>query len=182
MRSLFEIYNQCGGDKGTVHSYIGVYESILAPYRDTAHSMLEIGVFHGESLRMWEQYFSSAKVVGVDLNDHPHDFDLKPMIAEGTHNLVFLDASNSELVESAFADTYFDVIIEDASHALVHQFSMYENFRTHLSPGGIYIIEDVADIDTHRQKFMDIDPSKSVEIIDRRHIKDRFDDVLIVIR
>ena len=36
-------------DRDTVHSYIEVYEEILAPYRKTAHNILESGLMSGES-------------------------------------------------------------------------------------------------------------------------------------
>ena len=44
--------------------------------------------------------------------------------------------------------------------------------------GGTYIIEDVTDINSTKQNFIDLHPNS--KIIDNRHIKNRFDDVLIV--
>ena len=39
------------GDKGTAHSYIEVYESLLAPMRETARSILEIGEWRTSAAR-----------------------------------------------------------------------------------------------------------------------------------
>jgi len=67
------------------------------------------------------------------------------------------------------------------AQALEHQLAIYRNFKEHIAPGGIYIIEDIADIDKTRPLFERIDPAKQVRILDRRNVKGRFDDVLVVI-
>ena len=165
-----------------MHSYVEVYEELLAPYRRQDVVALEIGIMGGASLRMFEEYFSEGIVYGIDLNDHPMDMaDLRPMITEGTHRIVLMDATNSEAVNRNFQRVKFDVVIEDASHILEHQLTIYENFKSKLNPGAVYIIEDVDRVDEVRPIFERIDPSKTVRVMDRRHIKGRFDDVLVVI-
>ena len=50
MKTLLEIYNKFYDpktgwpDRNTTHSYIEVYEEILAPYRKKAKNILEIGL------------------------------------------------------------------------------------------------------------------------------------------
>jgi len=190
MESLAQIYSRyqgpvdlgCG-DKGTVHSYIEVYEKLLADYRLTAQRVLEIGILTGVSLRMWEEYFFRSEVHGVDLCAQPLNglADLRPLIAEGTHHISLLDATEHDQVEAHFAGMVFDVIIEDASHAFEHQLAIYANFQPHLAKNGLYVIEDIADLDTARSTFEQIDSSRQIHILDRRNLKGRFDDVLIVI-
>jgi len=185
--TLDQIYQKCRSgdfpDKGTVHSYIEVYESILAPYRETALNILEIGILGGASLKMWEQYFT-GKVYGIDCTDQPlgGKFDLRPMIESGKHNIVIMDATNEEQIEKNFAGIKFDVIIDDGSHAVEHQLLSYFHFRKHLSLEGIYIIEDIQDIDNTRYAFETIDSKRTSLIVDRRHVKNRYDDVLAIIR
>jgi spermidine synthase len=191
MRSLAEIYETYTskdpsgpgtGDKGTVHSYIEVYEELFAPYRHATTNFLEIGVLAGSSMRMWTEYFDTSKVHGIDIDERPLNgmFDLRPMLSEG-FDIKFFDASLQNEVEKHFAGVVFDVIIDDASHAIQHQIENYKNFKSHLSKGGIYVVEDVADIDAHRSMFESMDSTKNVKIYDRRHLKNRFDDVLVVL-
>jgi hypothetical protein len=169
------------GDKGTVHSYIEVYEKVLAPYRKTAKNVLEIGLLNGDSLRMWEEYFDTENVQGVDIEEKPMGlFDLTHMVRDG-HKITFFDASLPEEVSRHFIGQVFDVVIEDASHALEHQLATYANMKPFMANDSIYIIEDVANIDTVRPLFESIDPDRHVVIEDRRHIKDRFDDVMVII-
>jgi len=187
MKTLAQIYqrykgNASFGDKGTVHSYIEVYERLLAPYRQTAQRVLEIGILNGQSLRMWEEYFDQSEVHGIDTCLQPLGMaDLGPMIAEGGHHISLLDATNLKQVAEHFGGMTFDVIIEDASHALSHQLAIYANFKASLSADGIYVIEDVDDLDSVRSSFETIDASRPVRILDRRWIKGRYDDVLVII-
>lgn len=172
-----------GTDKGTVHGYLETYEKLLAPYRNTRGNVLEIGLMSGQSLLMWEKYFRNATVYGMDLCDQPHGglADLRPLIAEGVHNIRLGNAAEQATVDELFGTLQFNVIIEDAGHDLDSQLAIYKNFRQRLSPGGIYIIEDVADIDASRARFEQIDPERRVEILDLRSVKNRYDDVLVVI-
>ena len=182
MKTLAEIYEGNASDKGSVHSYIELYEKLLRGYREVEGNVLEIGVFGGDSILMWEEYFTRAKVWGMDLCEQPLNVkDLRPMIEVGTHNLVFGDASNPEDVAGLFGDMVFGVIIDDGCHVLEVQLKTYEVFRHLLAPGGIYIIEDIQDIDANRGAFEQIDARRNVSIIDNRPIKARYDDVLVVI-
>ena len=194
METLAQIYSRysapdchTGSDKGTLHSYIEIYEKLLAPYRGTAQAVLEIGIMGGQSLRMFEEYFTGTKVYGIDISDQPVGgmVDLRPMIAEGGHRITIMDAEQKAQVEHHFSNTIFDVIVEDAQHLVSQQIAMYANFRPHLARNGIYVIEDIADIDRDgpiiAKAINELNPDVCFRIFDRRSVKGRFDDVLIVI-
>jgi hypothetical protein len=156
MKKLQQIWDELPykSDKGDIHSYVSVYDEILAPYRTTAKNILEIGLFNGDSLLMWEQYFA-GRVYGVDCSETPHGgmADLRPLINKGTHDIFILDAENPNEVEKYFKDIKFDVIIEDAGHDVNQQARIYERFKPYIQEGGIYIIEDIQDIDKHKWFF-----------------------------
>lgn len=167
-------------DKGNVHSYLPVYEEILSPYR--AGNILEIGLFNGASMKMWERYFTGS-VYGIDSDEQPHGgmADLRPMIAEGTHNIFIMDATDPAKVQEAFGGIKFDVIIEDAAHYLAQQLLIYKTLKPYLADGGLYVIEDIQDIDQERKSFENMDAEKEITVIDRRNVKDRYDDCLVII-
>ena|ERR1035437_7980750 len=185
MKTLFEIWNDMPvkSDKGDVHDYLGIYERYLEPYRDTAINILEIGLFNGASLLMWEQYFS-GKVYGIDCDEQPHGglADLRPLIKEGTHNIFIGDATSEDFIENSFNGIKFDVIIEDCSHDLIQQLKLYELFKPYLNENYLYCIEDIQNIDATREVFENFFSEQKILIIDRRHVKQRFDDVLILIK
>ncbi len=167
-------------DKATVHSYIEVYEEILKPYRTTAKNILEIGLMSGESLRMWTEYFS-GKVYGMDCSETPIDglADLRPIIAEGKHNIIIGDATSKAEIDKHFKGVKFDVVIDDGSHQLVHQIDSFNLLKGKMSKGALYIIEDCPDIDKDMDTYLALG---NVEILDRRSIKNRFDDVIVLIK
>lgn len=168
-------------DRDSTHSYIDVYEDILAPYRNEAKNILEIGLMSGESLRMWVEYFS-GKVCGIDCDIKPIGgmADLTQAIADGL-NISIGDAADPKTIKQFFNGVKFDVVIEDASHNITQQLDIYKSVKPYLSKDSIYIIEDVQDLDATRYIFEQIDREKNVTILDLRENKGRYDDVLILI-
>ena len=175
--SLREIYEQHkhGCDKGTAHSYIDVYEDLLKPFRVGA-SVLEIGLWKGYSLRMWEDYFVDSWVGGIDISDKY----LKPMMH--SHHVVILDATDESAVAKVFGGRTFSVIIDDGSHALQDQVKTYSIFKKYLCKDSIYVIEDIARIARHAKYFLALDPTKTIQILDRRTLKGRRDDVMVILK
>jgi hypothetical protein len=179
MKSLKEIYeNYTGpdgwGDKGTAHTYIDEYERLLENYRDGS-TVLEIGIAYGHSCEMWCDYFTNSTIVGVDIANHGIEVD------SVRYQSIFVDAASVDVLPHLEKYT-FDVIIDDGSHRIDDQLNSYNILKHKLSTNGIYIIEDVANIDQVRQQFESLDDSKLISIIDNRHKKGRYDDVLIIIK
>jgi hypothetical protein len=177
MKTLSEIYLNYSsfeghGDKGTTHSYIQEYERILKPYRYNS-TVLEIGLYMGESLKMWNEYFVYSEIIGVDITDRY----LKNIISENKYNIIISDATTPQFLNT-IPDKTFDVIIDDASHKIEDQIKTFNILKTKMKNNGVYIIEDVIDIEKTVNKFISL--HNNYEVIDNRHIKNRHDDVLIV--
>lgn len=177
MNSLSEIYKKYQspeghGDKGTAHTYIDEYQRLLEPYRKNS-TVLEIGLFMGESLRMWEEFFIDSDIIGMDISST----HLINLIEEKTHNIIIGDATKEEILDS-ISDKMFDVIIDDGSHRLQDQIKTFNIFKNRMKSNGIYIIEDVSNINGVKDIFSSL--HNNIEVIDNRHIKNRNDDVLII--
>jgi 23S rRNA U2552 (ribose-2'-O)-methylase RlmE/FtsJ len=178
MKKLKEIYLKYSypeghGDKGTAHSYIDIYSEILSEYRNNS-TVLEIGLSHGESLLMWEEYFLNSMVYGVDITDE----HLKHYINEN-HNIIIHDATKESFL-NIIEKIYFDVIIDDGSHLIDDQINSFVLLKKKMNKGGVYIIEDVVDLDNLLPYFKSL--HNNIEIIDNRQIKGRHDDVLIIFK
>lgn len=163
------------GDKGGCHSYIDAYKTLLAPYRGGCNFM-EIGLALGLSLAMWREYMPASTIVGADLSIV---FDPKPHVDSGTI-LVVGDATKPEFTGRLPKDMKFDVIIDDASHQSADQIATFKLLKPLMNPGGIYVIEDILNLNATRSLFSDLHPS--MMIYDQREVKGRYDDVLIVYR
>lgn len=179
METLKEIYKRYSvqgdfgiGDKGEIHSYIDEYEELLKPYRNNS-SFLEIGVNRGHSLKMFAEYFINSNVIGIEIWEgckaffEGYQVPCKLIIADGTKAVYELN------------DMMFDVVIDDGSHMINDQIASFNIYSKKMNKGGIYIIEDIINLDMQLPEFKKLG---NCEVIDNRKLKNRFDDILIVYR
>src|SRR4051812_15756186 len=120
--------------------YLQEYGRLFEPLRFLPIRLLELGVYQGASMILWERYFPLATVVGLDGEAKPASFPA----SERCH-FVQGAQDNLELLDQAIsvAGGPFDVIIDDCSHLGCHTARSFAYlFKNGLSPGGIYIIED----------------------------------------
>lgn len=193
MKTLADIYQTYKlpengiSDKGTTHSYIEEYERLFAPFRQRQPiTMLEIGLCRGGSLRMWHEYFDKSQIHGIDISDAPDGLpDLRRLMGEDLPRMTIsiMDARSAVEAMEHLGEIKFDIIIEDASHRVDDSIFIYANFILRLKPGGLYVIEDVENIDSSLVTFdRFIQPPRKLEVLDFRTKKHRFDDVLITIQ
>src|SRR5262245_22315577 len=65
---LCELARKFKTDKLDPHHYTQEYHRLLSGRRATVRKVLEIGVWKGRSLRMWEEFFPHARIYGVDVD------------------------------------------------------------------------------------------------------------------
>jgi len=132
------VAGQFGTDKNQV--YLDNYERLFSGIQNEKITLLELGIFRGESLLLWEDYFSNGTIVGVDIhasgvaNKSSRIFEF-----EGYQQ----DTDFLDTVAQDVAPDGFDIIIDDASHiGDISKITFWHLFNNHLKPGGIYVIED----------------------------------------
>lgn len=148
---LFKEANvRAGSDKVMRHGYHEAYGPFLAPYlRTPGIRILEIGVLHGKSLKLWQNLFPGHQLIAgvcygtfgsIKLNGFKSQFSERAVLYHG-------DQSDSKFwkdVEEDLKGQKFDIIVDDGSHVPWHQiFTLETIFGTLLKEGGIYIVEDV---------------------------------------
>lgn len=153
MSLLEELYNKYNCDKGSfprrgktasAHHYFRVYQSIFEKFKDKEINILEIGVWRADSFRAHIEYFSKAKIYGLDIftrieyDDQKYD-DIKK---NDRVSLIKGDSTNIFCL-SEFYDLKFDIIIDDGSHLPGNQLKTFNIFYKLLNEGGTYFIEDV---------------------------------------
>ncbi len=137
--TLAELCAQHQTDKcASHHNYLELYDTFFAPLRSRAERVLEIGVLGGESVRMWEAYFSRAAIFGIDIDDaSQHQTErIRTFVA---------DQANREQL-TRFIDEHgsgFDIVVDDGGHSMEQQQVSFGFFFPHLRSRGIYIIEDI---------------------------------------
>lgn len=127
-----------GTDKSSAdNNYLVHYDRLFSEFRDQDFNFIEIGVFRGASLAMWRQYFSSAAVIGVDIQDHCRQYARDDITVEigSQEDPGFL----ADLVRKYPPR----IIIDDGSHMAHHVIFTFEALFPSLEAGGIYVIEDL---------------------------------------
>lgn len=141
---LTNIGNSTGTDKATYHNFTPVYERFLFDKKDTMKQIIEIGVYHGASIKMWDIYFPTCKILGLDINSkffNEHTFSDK--VSLSVCNATNEDEFTNVLSEYSIQPRTVDVIIDDASHIVSHQLKTIAIAWKYVKPGGLYIIEDM---------------------------------------
>ncbi len=176
MNKLSKIYNKFSapegsGDKGTAHSYIeNYYHHKFEKIRLNKLNILEIGVSTGLSLEMWSEYFPKSNIIGIELEN----ISYKP--SNNRIKVIIGDATDSKTFENING---LDIIIDDGSHVFTDQIFSYAILYDKLNKGGIYIIEDVKNINDVGTFFSRL--NTNAKIFDFRKLKKRHDDVIVEI-
>jgi len=167
-RSLIaELCDSYGSDKGTAtgnnrfvsgwqyHDYASIYEMFFGSIRFEVKSVLEVGIgtndpeipssmgvtgSPGASLRVWEDYFPDAEVIGIDIDD-------KILFKEGRITTFQCDQTDPISIGKFFKNCHvksFDIIIDDGLHTQEAASVFFENAWGRLEPYGMYFIEDAA--------------------------------------
>ena len=120
-------------------NYIELYERLLSNFRGTRPRILEIGVQHGGSLRMWNEYFDGdVEIFGADILP-----ECKKLEERNIHILIGDQSDERFLEELSNSIGSVDIIIDDGSHVCSHQIATFEKlFYNNLLSGGYYIVED----------------------------------------
>ncbi|MDR3155107.1 MAG: class I SAM-dependent methyltransferase [Deltaproteobacteria bacterium] len=118
------------------HDYLRKYEHFLAHLRHEEFTLLELGIFRGASLKTWEEYFTKARIIGVDIEEETLRH------AGGRVEVILGDLASTPFVESLKA-LNASVIIDDASHWWTDQLRALFVLYPSLPKGGVYIAEDI---------------------------------------
>lgn len=167
-----------GTDKQTNHAYGDAYERILTErlfepqggeivrieghyYNSTRRSvklMMEVGIADGSSLLAWREVFPNALCVGMDVMPNPiYNLHDKSRVEFNVG-----DATRKEDCDRAAGDRQFDFIVEDATHQLEDSLRTLLYLWPYVRPGGLYVIEEFANIGALRANIAALWPFAEV--------------------
>jgi|LakMenEpi03Aug12_release.lakeMendotaPanAssembly.Ray.scaffolds.fasta_scaffold196063_3 hypothetical protein len=139
--TLLEVYNQTGrkSDKEHFHHYISnFYCEKLTPRKNDNIKILEIGIFAGDSLKLWEDFFPNAEIYGLDIVDYS-----KYIHSDRVKKYMMNAYDESALSFFKNKGIKFDIIIDDGPHSLETQDYACKNYKQFLNDGGIFVVEDI---------------------------------------
>lgn len=140
--SLLDELGEKYGPTKRLHNYLPYYWAHFRDVRLQVRSVLEIGLETDRSIRMWEEFFPNAEIVGVDIDPRCAAFE------GGRRRICIGDQGSPQFLASvlARAQAPFDVIIDDGSHRVEHQIGAFNFLFPRMSSHGIYVIEDTGGV------------------------------------
>lgn len=185
--SLVSLVDNSRTDKNTTHSYLELYHSLLEKKKESATSVLEIGIGlvdhicgDGGSIKLWHDYFQNATVHAVDIR---HIDEVWGGIKNNDRIKIHSsqDAYSSSFVKDL--GTSFDFVIDDGPHTLNSMRDCIRLYLPMLKEDGILIIEDIQHFSWFDILTNEVPESfrQYVKTYDLRHVKGRYDDLVFTI-
>jgi len=182
--SLEEIVDSSRTDKNTVHSYLPLYQQLLISKKESARNVLEVGICHGGSIKLWSDFFINANVYGLDIMNINN-------LWEGikSNERIILHTSIDAYNDTFFIDNFLnknikcDFMLDDGPHSLESMKQFIKLYSQIMTDDGILIIEDVQswdwidilknEVPEHLKQF--------IKVYDLRPNKNRYDDIVFTI-
>lgn len=183
--TLTELFQQHGRgkyltDKGDDHSYFEIYDEMFREFQDKPCNFFEAGVQSGGDLKLFDDYFTQARIIGIDNNEvlvkyAPASNHYSPRV-----EVLLFDVR--ELTAQFFIDRNFmpDIAIDDCTHYLADQLHFVKTLYPIIKPGGLLIVEDIME----RELMAELDKlGWPYEFLDMKNLRpDKEDNALIIYR
>jgi cephalosporin hydroxylase len=128
-------------------------------------------------MRLWNGYFPNAIVYGIDSDIYQNQ------CREFAPRVRFIQANAySRECAATFAQPSLDIVIDDGPHTLESMQQAIALYLPAVRPGGYLIIEDIQSMEWLPILRCSVPHGVEVTVEDRRSIKGRYDDVLLVLR
>ena len=119
--------------------YFDIYHRHLARFVGREVHVMEVGIYSGGSLPMWREYFGKGcHIHGVDIESACLAYQ-----AEGTEVLIGDQGDRTFWKKVRQQVPRIDVLIDDGGHEPEQQLVTLEEMLPHVSPGGVYLCEDI---------------------------------------
>lgn len=170
-RELAELCDRYGSDKGEAskrpqpypwpsHSYTDLYELLFGSARRSVKLVVECGIGTnnpdlvssmgvagkpGASLRVWQDYFLGARIIGADI-------DREILFAEDRIETFQCDQTSAQSIaafrkHAGIVERSVDIVIDDGLHEFHAGVAFFEGMWSALRPGGTHVIEDIVPSD-----------------------------------
>ena len=154
---LEHLFNKAGCDKSSKHHYHTVYEPEFDTLRNEPINILEVGVFKGDSIKAWLEFFPNATIYGIDIFKRVRPEEIEVLNQERVKWLR-CDSTNifvRDQIKKQWPRIRFDVIIDDGLHTPDANAKTLHNLYPLLKKNGKYYVEDVWPIDVMTMKEME---------------------------
>ena len=144
--------NKCSGQleysKVFSHLYYLHYAKRFTETRRDVKKVLEIGVWCGFSMLLWERFFPNAQIYGIDISLNTKHNNRTPVeLCKGKDRITLVEMDGTSPSESKkFIEKFggdYDIIIDDGSHHPLHQVLSLLIYLPYLKDTGTFVVEDI---------------------------------------
>jgi 23S rRNA U2552 (ribose-2'-O)-methylase RlmE/FtsJ len=134
------------------------YNKLFSPRRLTAQRVLEIGIYHGQSIQLWKDYFTNADI---------HAFDINYCDSVVNQDRIFPRFTNaySMTTINELSGMQFDIVIDDGPHTLPSLEFFCEHYINLVRPGGIFVVEDIIDTTWTPRLLEILGPNRKSQVV-----------------
>jgi 23S rRNA U2552 (ribose-2'-O)-methylase RlmE/FtsJ len=139
LRAYFDANTEGNGIFKVLH-YFDIYERHFKKFVGKEVHIAEVGVYSGGSLKMWQSYFGDkCKVYGIDIIEECKTY-------EDENVKIFIGDQEDRSFWKQFREAVprIDILIDDGGHLAEQQIVTLEEILPFISPGGVYLCEDVS--------------------------------------
>lgn len=182
--TLSDLYDNRTGysDKGSNHTYIKNYYEKEFTDREGVRAFLEIGIFHGASLILWNDWFPNAIIDGIEYSsEYLEEWERTKSGREFPR--IKYNVADAYAVSNLYKDDHYDYIVDDGPHDPESQVLAIDLYLKKVKPGGKLIIEDIPN-DERFEQLEEAARSNDLECTTKRfvfNIANRFDDMIFEI-
>lgn len=135
--TLKELYHSKGygyypTDKDRNHNYLTTYSELLGKWENDNINILEVGCYKNGSLKLFEEYFKNANIIGYDIKAYDGATDV-------TRPTIFFE----DFYNSSKDLPKLHIAIDDGDHSIESQLAFVRKVYPRMAAGGILIVEDV---------------------------------------
>lgn len=153
---LKEIFKKNECDKGIKHCYELIYEKDFDTLKNENINLLEIGIFRGESIKSWIEYFPNATIYGIDIFTRIKESDIE-ILKHPRVKYLKADSTKTDIrsiIKANWTDVKFDIIIDDGLHTPLGNKETFLNLNEFLKDTGLFYIEDIWPLDEMTEEEM----------------------------
>jgi hypothetical protein len=119
--------------------YFEIYDRHFSRLRGRKINILEIGIMHGGSLQMWQNYFNgNAMIYALDINPECRKFE-----SENVKIYIGSQEDKKFLQQLAKELPPLDLLIDDGGHSMKQQITTFQELYDKVKDDGVYLIEDL---------------------------------------
>lgn len=116
------------------------YDQYFYELADRPVTLLELGFYTGESLKVFASFFPRGRILGIDNEDRGADFSGYPNVVIARCDQ--RDAGQLTALCRAHPPGGLDIVIDDAAHRGAWSWQSYQSLFPLLNAGAYYVVED----------------------------------------